>query len=243
MIKSKTDYRIAVNNLIRNLLEISILESTPMHAYTPSASAVVLEEMYDILSGNKAPILLESLEPRAKNKAMKEIKRLKKLRDSLLSQPTKRNAQLVEQSLLRTMLVLSEVDEIASDEDTQANNKSTDEVTGNDNSVLGVAASFGAILTELKVKIGQCNDNYDDVIEIAGCQFTAFEDALSQLRALLNSCGDNEECRSKITKAIGRLELLKDQVESIANEEAKNLEVSDLKDKDLTDIPTDYDLY
>ena len=239
MIKSKKEYKKAVDLLTRNLLEISLLESMPISSYSIENYVDVLEELYNSVLTNRKPVLFENINLSAQKNMLKLIKENQKLRSALNSKPTKKNAKLVENFLAITTKVLAETDEFTtSDSDESAESKEV----GSDNTVLGVASAFGGILTGLKAKIEMCNQD-EDLLTVAGCQSLAFEDAIAQLKSLVSSCGDNEDCKSKIMKAVGRLEVLKSQAEDVANEEAVKVGLESVKDEDLSDFPTDFDLY
>lgn len=111
-IKTKSQYKKAVDHLFANLAEISVIEHLPVEYYNSNAHKVILTSLYRSITESSAPILWESLGEDSKNRFAKHINYFQKGRKVLLSKPTKANAHLVESYLKRTNSFLKKVNKV-----------------------------------------------------------------------------------------------------------------------------------
>ena len=215
-IHNKKQFRGAVNALFHNLAELSVLSYLPVHRYGKQEHKIVVESMYRGITESKKPVLWESMTPKAKTTISKKIAYFQERRDAILAKPTKRTACIVERYLIKTNRLLKEVGEQMGD---SAVNPTEAPVASSvpNSAAVGVAATFGAAMGALKSKISQCNEN-PDMLERALCQVAAYDEALGLVRGLTISCQD-DECKAKVMKAVGRLEVMKANAQTEADKQ------------------------
>lgn len=223
-IKTKTDYRQAVNALFHNLAEISILSYLPKHRYGKQEHKIVVESMFRAVVDSKKPVLWESLQPKSQASIAKKVAYFQERRNLMLSKPTKKNAAVVESYLIQTNRLLKEVGEAMMDDGASGSGEGSQpnpteapvaSSVPNSSATVGVATTFGAAMGALKSKISQCNEN-PDVVSRANCQVAAYDESLGLVRGLLAACGSDDVCKAKVMKAVGRLEVMKSNAQNAA---------------------------
>lgn len=109
-IKTKKQYKAALNALFHNLAEISILSYMPAARYGKQEHKIVTESYFKSIIHSKKPLLWESMTPKTQETVAKKVAYFQERYQMLLSKPTKKNAFVVERYLIDTNRFLREID-------------------------------------------------------------------------------------------------------------------------------------
>jgi hypothetical protein len=110
-IRTKDQYYNALGSLFNNLVEISILSYLPASEYKSDSHKIASRSMYESVVYNEAPVLWESLSGPTQEVLYDKISYFRECFEQLLNTPTKRAAGVVENYLMYTNAILSEIDE------------------------------------------------------------------------------------------------------------------------------------
>jgi len=209
----KEAYINLVETLIRNMIKIFLIENgTLFDLKNVKTLNSIAENIFLIVKNDETTFLYESMVPEIKLVISDKVSKYQMLLNNLIENISDKNIKTVLEYIKKTKHVIKEAEEFIGND---VNNNV--EYKANNPTLMQLVSLYGSTLNLLKDKIESCNNSYEDISQIASCQLVAFENAMATLSNLIDSCGNNEDCRTKILKAIGRLEQIKSSVENIIN--------------------------